>query len=75
MGEGSRSGTVQDAIAKWHQHMNNIYDCNLEMFQSLGEMYVADARFAAFYEKIASGLSVFMRDAINVYVGDRGLDK
>ena len=75
MGEGSRSETVQDAIAKYHQHMNNFYDCNLEMFQSLGEMYVADARFAAFYEKIASGLSVFMRDAINVYVGDRGLDK
>ncbi|MCL2843685.1 MAG: MerR family transcriptional regulator [Oscillospiraceae bacterium] len=33
----------------------------------LGEMYVADARFRAYYDKIAPGCTEFLRDAIQVY--------
>jgi hypothetical protein len=34
---------------------------------SMGEMYVADERFRANYDKIAPGCTEFLRDAINIY--------
>lgn len=40
------------------------YPCSREMHVGLGEMYVADARFAANYDKIRPGLARYMRDAI-----------
>ena len=36
----------------------------------LGEMYVADERFKAYYDKIAPGCAEFLRDAINIYCGE-----
>ncbi len=38
-----------------------------EYHKGLGEMYVADERFRANYDKIALGCTEFLRDAINVY--------
>lgn len=58
---------VQEQIALYHKHMNRFYDCSAEMFRGLGEMYVADPRFTATYEKVAPGLAVYMRDAIAAY--------
>ncbi|UFQ17218.1 MULTISPECIES: MerR family transcriptional regulator [Streptomyces] len=40
------------------------YECSHELHSCLGEMYVSDERFTAFYEAIRPGLAVFMRDAI-----------
>lgn len=40
------------------------YPCSREMHVGLGEMYVADARFAANYDKVRPGLARYMRDAI-----------
>ncbi|MDR1663931.1 MAG: TipAS antibiotic-recognition domain-containing protein [Clostridiales bacterium] len=40
-----------------------------EYHRGLGEMYVADERFRANYEKLAPGSTEFLRDAINVYCG------
>ncbi|MFD5507020.1 MerR family transcriptional regulator [Streptomyces sp. NPDC127051] len=42
----------------------NCYPCSYEMHTCLGEMYVADERFTAHYDKIRTGLAVFVRDAI-----------
>jgi MerR family transcriptional regulator, thiopeptide resistance regulator len=39
------------------------------MQAELGEMYVADQRFAATYERIRPGLAAFLRDAIRVRAG------
>lgn len=33
----------------------------------LGEMYVADERFKAYYDKIAPGAAEFLRDSLNIY--------
>ena len=41
----------------------------IEMQAELGEMYVADPRFAATYETVQLGLAVFLRDAIRVRAG------
>lgn len=40
------------------------YECSYEIHTCLGEMYVTDERFTAFYEAIRPGLAVYMRDAI-----------
>ncbi len=42
---------------------------NKEYHKGIGEMYVADERFSANYDKLAPGCTEFLRDAINVYCG------
>lgn len=38
--------------------------------RGLGEMYVADDRFRANYDKLAPGCTEFLRDAINIFCGE-----
>ena len=45
------------------------YPCSKDMHANLGDMYVADPRFAATYEKIQPGLARFVRDAIRINAG------
>jgi DNA-binding transcriptional MerR regulator len=40
------------------------YECSYEMHVGLAEMYIADPRFTATYEKIARGLAQYLHDAI-----------
>jgi len=40
------------------------YPCPHEMHEQLGRMYVADARFAATYEKVRPGMAQYLCDAI-----------
>jgi hypothetical protein len=48
------------------------YPCSIEMQANLGEMYVADPRFAATYERVQPGLATFLRDAIRIRAGQAG---
>lgn len=54
------------SVAERHRLMidGRFYPCSPEMHVNLGEMYVADARFTATYEKVRPGLARYMRDAI-----------
>ncbi|WP_406331943.1 MerR family transcriptional regulator [Streptomyces sp. NBC_00203] len=45
-------------ITKW------FFDCPYKIHQGLGEMYVSDERFKAFYEAIGPGVAEHLRDAI-----------
>jgi DNA-binding transcriptional MerR regulator len=45
-------------ISRW------FYECGYEIHRGLGEMYVADPRFARHYEDRLPGLSTYARDAI-----------
>lgn len=45
-------------ISKW------FYPCSHEVHTGLGEMYVADARFAKYWDDLGPGLALFVRDAI-----------
>jgi len=59
---------VQAVVEKAHKFIHDtFYPCNLEMFSGLGNMYVADQRFAAFYEKFAPGLAAYYNEAIQHY--------
>jgi DNA-binding transcriptional MerR regulator len=42
----------------------NFYPCSYQMQVGLAEMYLADPRFTATYEKIAPGLAQYLHDAI-----------
>ncbi len=67
MDKGIESSEVQALIKQSHEGVNFFYECSLEMFRNLGEMYVVDPRFTAYYEKFRPGLAKFMRDAIVYY--------
>ena len=68
MDKGISNELVQEAIGERRQSItDNFYNCTPEIFRGLGEMYVSDERFSAFYEKMKVGMAVFMRDAINFY--------
>ncbi|GEE01277.1 MerR family transcriptional regulator [Gordonia spumicola] len=43
---------------------DRFYDCDHEFHRCLGEMYVADERFAATYDALEPGLARYVRDAI-----------
>jgi DNA-binding transcriptional MerR regulator len=59
---------VQKWIAKHHGQINDrFYACSPEIYRQLGDAYVEDERFNAFYEKIKPGLAHFMRRAMHVY--------
>ncbi|MCB9697014.1 MAG: MerR family transcriptional regulator [Alphaproteobacteria bacterium] len=47
------------------------YDCTPEIHLGLGEMYVADPRFTAFYDDRVPGLAAWVRDAIRALHTER----
>ena len=66
-----RSGadpTSDEAVATAEAHRAHIdrwfYPCPPAKHLNLGEMYVADARFASHYDDREPGLAAFVRDAI-----------
>jgi MerR family transcriptional regulator, thiopeptide resistance regulator len=46
-------------ITRW------FYDCSYDVHRGLADLYVADERFAANYERYAPGLTQFLHDAIH----------
>ena len=59
---------VQQWIARHHRQINDrFYQCSAEVYRGLGDMYVDDPRFTAFYDKVKPGLATFMREAMRVY--------
>jgi DNA-binding transcriptional MerR regulator len=62
------SPEVQELIDQHYNAVRTFYEPNYEMYKGLGQMYVDDPRFKAYYEECAQGLAVFMRDAMLVYV-------
>ncbi len=58
---------VQELIARHHRWIENFYPCNAQVYRGLGEMYVSNEEFRAYYEKFAEGLADFMQMAMNYY--------
>lgn len=68
MNKDIRSPEVQALIAEHYKGIQFFYDCPLEMYRNLGQMYVNDPRFTKYYDKFKPGLAVFVRDAIGYFV-------
>jgi len=64
---GELAQNACDLHRQWLCVFNPAYskECHI----GLGEMYVADERFKAYYDKVFPGCAEFLRDAINVYCG------
>lgn len=59
---------VQAAVAEYHAFINdNFYRCDVAFMRGLADMWEADPRFAANYEQIREGGSVFVRKAVHIY--------
>ncbi|HTX07551.1 MAG TPA: MerR family transcriptional regulator [Solirubrobacteraceae bacterium] len=65
-------GAAARALAERHrEHISRwFYPCSVQMHRGLGEMYVADERFARNYEQLAPGLAAHFRDAIAANAGE-----
>lgn len=61
------SDDVQALIQRHYNHINFFYTCTLEIYRGLGEMYVNDPRFTAYYEKFGPGLAQYMQKAMHFY--------
>ena len=56
---------AMDLAERHRRHISQwFYACSPNMHVGLGEMYVSDPRFTAVYEQAATGLAVYMRNAI-----------
>ena len=65
-GEPADSERAMDAAEAARAHMSRWYfDVCPAMHRNLGDMYVADPRFAKTYEDLAPGLAEYLRDAIH----------
>lgn len=68
MNQDPKSEEVKKVVAKWQAHITKYYyQCTDEILQSLGDMYVADERFAQNINKHKAGLAEFMSKAIKEY--------
>lgn len=67
-GTPSTSEKAQKLIARHYAGLRAFYEPNLELYQGLAEMYVADERFKQNYEKVAKGLAEYLRDGMLEFV-------
>ncbi|MFD3498860.1 MerR family transcriptional regulator [Streptomyces sp. NPDC058676] len=64
-GEPPTGEAAMDMAEEHRQHIGTwFYECSYELHRSLGEMYVTDERFKAFYDSMRPGLAEHLRDAI-----------
>lgn len=68
------SEETQKLIARHYAGLRAFYEPNLELYQGLAEMYVADNRFKQNYEKVEKGLAEYLRDGMLEFV-KRGGEK
>ncbi len=66
-GQDPASPEVQELIAQHYDALRTFYEPNLELYRGLADMYVADERFAAYYDKYKPGLAPFMQQAMHAY--------
>ncbi|MGH2869554.1 MAG: TipAS antibiotic-recognition domain-containing protein, partial [Solirubrobacteraceae bacterium] len=70
-------GEPARAVAERHrQHITEwLYPVSLTMHRNLAEMYVADPRFTASYDRVAPGLAAYVREAILANADARAADE
>ncbi|MFI1726859.1 MerR family transcriptional regulator [Streptomyces sp. NPDC020489] len=65
-GEPPTSEAAMDMAEEHRQHICGwFYECPYDMHRCLGEMYVSDERFKAFYDSMRPGLAQHLRAAID----------
>lgn len=74
--QAGKPADSDEAMAGAEAHRRQIddwfYPCPFEMHVGLAEMYLADPRFSATYEKVAPGLAQYVHDAIRANAARHG---
>ena len=67
--DGDAAGASAQKACELHRQWLCVFypSYSKEYHKGLGEMYVADERFRANYDKFGSGCTEFLRDALNIY--------
>lgn len=72
-GQPASATEAMDAAEGHRRHISQwFYDCTYEIHRGLADMYLADPRFTATYEKIAPGLARYVHDAIKANAARNG---
>ena len=66
--EGPLAAEAADLHRQWLSFYWNGY--SKEAHRGIVDMYVADARFTAYYDQHAPGLTAFLREAVLAYLSD-----
>ena len=66
-GEPADSKQTQLQVARHYGWLSTFWKPNREAYTAMGQMYVADPRFTAYYDKFAVGLAPYMCAAMLVY--------
>jgi MerR family transcriptional regulator, thiopeptide resistance regulator len=67
MPKGAASPEARICVERWRQHMQYFWSPNDEQCLGLAEMYNADPRFKANYDKIDPNLAAFVLEAVKAY--------
>lgn len=68
VGTDPAGGQAQALVARWQEHISAAYyDCTREILAGLGQMYVADERFAGSIDQNGAGTAAFLSQAIAIY--------
>ncbi|MEU5072611.1 MerR family transcriptional regulator [Streptomyces asoensis] len=71
-GEPPTGEAAMDMAEEHRQHIGRwFYDCPYETHRGLGELYVSDERFKAFYDAMHPGLAVHLEEAIRANAARR----
>lgn len=71
MAQGDPRGPLaRQAVERHKRWLDGWGDYSPEAHVGLGEMYVEDERFAAYYDQVGPGAAQFLRDAIRAYYQD-----
>ncbi|MEU0008144.1 MerR family transcriptional regulator [Streptomyces sp. NPDC006314] len=69
-GEQPSAEAAVELAEEHRQHISRwFFECPYEMHRCLGEMYVSDERFKAYYDSMRPGLAEHLRDAILANAG------
>ena len=73
MRTGDSDGDEAKQLCELHKRwlMSTWGDYSVEAHRSLAQMYVDDERFAAYYEEVAPGAAVFLRDALMHFLPEK----
>jgi DNA-binding transcriptional MerR regulator len=67
MDKGYDSPEVQQAIARWHQHLRYFYEPSYERLMGLAQLYTEQPDFVATYRKMHPDMPQFLYKAIEFY--------
>lgn len=69
MDKGPAHPEVTNLIARHRGHITKwFYECTLDIYRGLADLYLQDIRFTNSFEKIKPGLAAFMSEAMKAYV-------